>query len=157
MDIKLAIAFDADPKRMLAILWLLGCDRRKGHWTRGVENVAHPACVGTVVSAIHRRSDAARQWMDNLQARTTDGVILVASDLERPLQAELRRLAVPAVVVDPVGTPVLEAPTIGTTNWAGGLSATEHLLNLAFKQDPHGDPEVLAELKILLARYLGLT
>jgi LacI family transcriptional regulator len=101
---------------------------------RGVENVAHPACVGTVVSAIHRRSDAARQWMENLRQRTTDGVILVASDLERPLQAELRRLDVPAVVVDPVGAPVLDAPTIGTTNWAGGLSATEHLLSLGHRR-----------------------
>jgi len=36
------------------------------------------------------------------------------------------------------------------------IGVAEHLLNLAFKQDPHGDPEVLAELKILLARYLGL-
>src|SRR2546421_3655580 len=61
---------------------------------RGVESQAHAACVGTVVSAIHRRSDAARQWLSNLEARTTDGVILVASDLERPLHAELRRLDV---------------------------------------------------------------
>src|SRR5947209_12916465 len=30
---------------------------------RGVEGVAHAACVGTVVSAIHRSSDAARQWL----------------------------------------------------------------------------------------------
>jgi LacI family transcriptional regulator len=101
---------------------------------RGVESTAHAACVGTVVSAIHRRSDAARQWLSNLQARTTDGVILVASDLERPLQAELRRLAVPTVVVDPVGGPAFDAPMIGTTNWAGGLSATEHLLSLGHRR-----------------------
>lgn len=36
------------------------------------------------------------------------------------------------------------------------VDVTEHLLNLAFKDDPEGDPAVLAELKLLLTRYLGL-
>ena len=34
---------------------------------RGVEDVAHAAGVGTVVSAIHRRSASARQWLENLR------------------------------------------------------------------------------------------
>jgi LacI family transcriptional regulator len=96
---------------------------------RGVEDVAHAACVGTVVSAIHRRTTSARQWLDNLRARATDGVIYVNSDLTPPLHAELRRLDVPTVVVDPAGVPSLDVPTVGATNWAGGLSATEHLLS----------------------------
>jgi len=101
---------------------------------RGVEDVAHAACVGTVVSAIHRRSTSARQWLDNLRARATDGVILVTSDLEPPLAAELRRLDVPMVVVDPAGVPSLDVPTIGATNWAGGISATEHLISLGHRR-----------------------
>jgi LacI family transcriptional regulator len=101
---------------------------------RGVEDVAHGAGVGTVVSAIHRRPMSARQWLRNLQARATDGVILVTSDLEPPLHAELRRLKVPTVVVDPAGVPALDVPTIGATNWAGGLSATEHLLSLGHRR-----------------------
>ena len=101
---------------------------------RGVEDVAHAACVGTVVSAIHRRTTSARQWLDNLRARATDGVILVTSALEPPLQAELRRLDVPTVVVDPAGFPSLDAPTVGATNWAGGLSATEHLVSLGHRR-----------------------
>jgi len=101
---------------------------------RGVEDVAHAACVGTVVSAIHRRTASARQWLDNLRARSTDGVILVTSALDPPLQTELRRLNVPIVVVDPVGGTALDAPTIGATNWAGGLSATEHLISLGHRR-----------------------
>lgn len=101
---------------------------------RGVEDVAHGAGVGTVVSAIHRRPMSARQWLRNLQARATDGVILVTSDLEPPLHAELRRLNVPTVVVDPAGVPAMDVPTIGATNWAGGLSATEHLLSLGHRK-----------------------
>ncbi|WP_155370583.1 LacI family DNA-binding transcriptional regulator [Catellatospora vulcania] len=97
---------------------------------RGVEDVAHAAGIGTVVSAIHRRSASAKQWMDNMRARATEGVIFVASALEPPLQAELRRLNIPVVIVDPAGVSTMDAPTIGATNWAGGLRATEYLIGL---------------------------
>src|SRR5687768_9439189 len=59
---------------------------------RGVEDTAHSSGVGTVVSAIHRRTTSARQWLQNMRARATDGVILVTSDMESPVGAELRRL-----------------------------------------------------------------
>jgi LacI family transcriptional regulator len=101
---------------------------------RGVEDVAHAAGVGTVVSAIHRRSTSARQWLQNLRTRATDGVIFVTSDLTPPLHAELRRLNIPMVVVDPAGVPAIDVPTIGATNWAGGLAATEHLLSLGHRR-----------------------
>jgi LacI family transcriptional regulator len=101
---------------------------------RGVEDVAHAAGVGTVVSAVHRRSTSARQWLQNLRTRATDGVILVTSDLAPPIYAELRRLNVPMVLVDPAGVPSVDLPTIGATNWAGGLRATEHLLALGHRR-----------------------
>jgi LacI family transcriptional regulator len=107
-------------------------------WTveiiRGVEEVAHACGVGTVVSAIHRRSTPTRQWMQNLRARASDGVILVLSDLTSPVHAELRRLNVPVVVVDPAGVESLDVPTIGATNWSGGLRATEYLISLGHKR-----------------------
>lgn len=101
---------------------------------RGVEDVTHAAGMGTVLSANHGRSTATRQWLQNLRSRSTDGVILVLSDLAPPLLAELRRLNVAMVVVDPAGVPSVDVPTIGATNWAGGLSATEHLLSLGHRR-----------------------
>ncbi len=101
---------------------------------RGVEDVAHAAAVGTVVSAVHRHSAATRQWLDNLRARASDGVILVTSSLQPAHQAELRRLNVPTVVIDPAGGPALDVPTIGATNWAGGRAATEHLAGLGHRR-----------------------
>jgi LacI family transcriptional regulator len=101
---------------------------------RGVEEVAHAAGVGTVVSAIHGRSGDAREWMQNLRARASDGVILVTSVLEPVLHEELRILGVPIVVVDPAGSPALDVPTIGAANWAGGMAATEHLLRLGHRR-----------------------
>lgn len=112
---------------------------------RGVEDVAHAAGVGTVVSATHRRAEPARQWLHNLRARASDGVILVTSTLESPLLTELQRHDIPLVAVDPVGGPILDAPTIGATNWAGGLAAMEHVLALGHRRIAiiAGPPEVL--------------
>lgn len=101
---------------------------------RGVEDVSHAIGVGTVVSAIHRRAASAAVWLDNLRSRRSAGVILVTSDLSPPMYDELRRLSVPLVVVDPSGLPTMDVPTIGTTNWAGGLSATEHLISLGHRR-----------------------
>ena len=101
---------------------------------RGVEEVAHASGMGTVVSAIHRRTAPTRQWLQNLRARASDGVILVTSDLAPGLHAELKRLNVPVVVVDPAGVPSLDVPTIGATNWTGGLRATEYLISLGHRR-----------------------
>ena len=101
---------------------------------RGVEDVGHTAGVGTVISAVHRRSTPTRQWLQNVRERATDGVILVLTDLAQPVHAELRQLGVPVVVVDPVGASDLDVPTIGATNWAGGMRATEHLLALGHRR-----------------------
>ncbi|MFR9776371.1 LacI family DNA-binding transcriptional regulator [Micromonospora sp. MS34] len=101
---------------------------------RGVEDVGHAAGVGTVVSAIHSESTSTRQWLQNLRARASDGVIVVTSHLSQPVHAQLRRLNVPVVVVDPAGVPATDVPTIGATNWAGGLAATEHLLGLGHRR-----------------------
>jgi len=101
---------------------------------RGVEDVMHSSGVGTVVSAVHRRSTATRQWLQNLYARASDGVIFVTSDLSTPVYAELQRLNIPVVVIDPAGGAAVDVPTIGATNWAGGLSATQHLVQLGHRR-----------------------
>jgi len=101
---------------------------------RGVEDVGHAAGVGTVISAVHRRSAPTRQWLQNVRERATDGVILVLTDLAQPVHAELRQLGVPVVVVDPIGASDLDVPTIGATNWAGGMRATEHLIALGHRR-----------------------
>jgi LacI family transcriptional regulator len=57
-----------------------------------------------------------------------------SSSLDTVLLDELRLLGVPLVVVDPAGSPALDAPTIGAANWSGGLAATEHLLSLGHRR-----------------------
>ncbi|MFR9780214.1 LacI family DNA-binding transcriptional regulator [Micromonospora sp. MS34] len=101
---------------------------------RGVEDVAHAAGVGAVVSAIHRRSSSAREWLDGLRQRGTEGVIFVNSMVVSPLRAGLRRLNIPVVLVDADGVPQPDTSTIGAANWEGGLRATEYLLGLGHRR-----------------------
>jgi LacI family transcriptional regulator len=103
---------------------------------RGVEEAANEAGASTVVSAIHRSASptSTRQWLDNVSARASDGAILVTTDLDSSLRAELQRLDVPAVVIDPAGVPDLDVPTIGATNWTGAVGATQHLTGLGHQR-----------------------
>jgi LacI family transcriptional regulator len=112
---------------------------------RGVEATARAAGVGTVVSTIARRAGEARSWLDAVRSRESDGAILVTGGVDPDLHAELHRLHVPAVVVDPAGRPALDVPTIGAANWAGGLSATRHLIGLGHRRIGfvEGEPAVL--------------
>jgi len=41
---------------------------------------------------------------------------------------------IPLVVLDPNGVPNDEVPSVGSTNWIGGLSATRHLLELGHRR-----------------------
>jgi LacI family transcriptional regulator len=100
---------------------------------RGVEESTHAAGVGMVVSAVHKRPASTRQWLQNLRARTSDGVIFVLAG-PGPASTELQRLGVPVVIVDPAGNASADTPTIGATNYAGGRNATEHLIKLGHRR-----------------------
>ena len=47
---------------------------------------------------------------------------------------QLRSGGIPLVVVDPVNPPPPDLPSVGATNWAGGLAATEHLVSLGHQR-----------------------
>ncbi len=42
---------------------------------------------------------------------------------------QLKTRGIPFVVVDPTGEPLHDTPSVGATNWSGGLAATRHLLS----------------------------
>jgi LacI family xylobiose transport system transcriptional regulator len=61
-------------------------------------------------------------------------VIAVFSDLSEGMRTQLRTRGIPFVVVDPTGEPLHDTPSIGATNWNGGLTATRHLLGLGHRR-----------------------
>jgi len=100
----------------------------------GAEQEATRAGYGLVVTSTHRRRAGNTQWIRNLAQRRSDGVVLVVSDLLPAAERKLERLKLPYVLVDSVGSTPPDVPTVAATNWAGGLSATEHLLELGHRR-----------------------
>jgi DNA-binding LacI/PurR family transcriptional regulator len=47
-----------------------------------------------------------------------------------PELRQVREESIPLVVVDPANMPDPDVPSVGATNWAGGIAATDHLLSL---------------------------
>jgi len=61
-------------------------------------------------------------------------VVPVFSDLSVKQRTQLTAARIPFVVLDPTGVPDDEIPSVGSTNWHGGLSATRHLLELGHRR-----------------------
>ena len=112
---------------------------------RGAEQEANQRGMGLVVTTTHHRDAGARPWLETLGARRSDGVVLVVSRLSETAAARLASLQTPFVLVDPVGGFDPGIPSVGATNFAGGLAATEHLLALGHRRIGivTGPPELL--------------
>jgi DNA-binding LacI/PurR family transcriptional regulator len=100
----------------------------------GVEQVAREANLAVVVSEMQGRHTPGRGWIEGVLARRPAGVIAVFSDLDDVARAQLTARAIPLVVVDPTGEPLHDTPSVGATNWSGGLTATRHLLSLGHRR-----------------------
>jgi DNA-binding LacI/PurR family transcriptional regulator len=97
---------------------------------KGVEEVARENELGVVLSAQEGPGALGRTWVDAVAARRSAGLILVVSELSAEQIARLTARRIPFVVVDPAGEPAAGVPSVGATNWNGGLAATRHLLEL---------------------------
>jgi DNA-binding LacI/PurR family transcriptional regulator len=101
---------------------------------RGVEAVATQHHLAVVISDMQGRWTPGRGWIEGALARRPTGVIAVFSDLSESMRAQLTTRGIPYVVVDPTGEPLHDTPSVGATNWNGGLSATRHLLALGHRR-----------------------
>ena len=101
---------------------------------RGVERVAGQNHLAVVLSEMQGRRTPGRGWIEGVLARRPTGVIAVFSDLSEALRTQLSARRIPLVVVDPTGEPLHDTPSVGATNWNGGLTATRHLLGLGHRR-----------------------
>ena len=100
----------------------------------GVEGFFASHHRGVVVSAVRHDSARPTSWTSGLASHDTEGVILVTSDLTAEQWQQLHGQDIPLVVVDPASVPGPDVPSVGATNWAGGLAATQHLLGLGHRR-----------------------
>jgi LacI family transcriptional regulator, xylobiose transport system transcriptional regulator len=97
---------------------------------RGVERVARENGLAVVLTEMQGALTPGKAWTEQVLARRPTGVIAVFSELTAAQQSQLASRGIPLVALDPTGEPMHQTPSVGATNWSGGLSATRHLLDL---------------------------
>lgn len=109
-----------------------------GEWAieliRGASRVASANDLTLSVIESGVRFGVKPGWARAVAQRQPAGVILVASELPDDDRAQLHSRNVPFVIVDPSGDPPPDAPSVGSTNWTGGMAATRHLIELGHRR-----------------------
>jgi len=101
---------------------------------RGIEEWGAQHETAVAVSSVRHGNARPASWTSALASHHTDGVILVLTRPTETQLGQLRSAGIPLVVIDPANTPPPDIPSVGATNWAGGLAATDHLLGLGHRR-----------------------
>ncbi|MEV0166048.1 LacI family DNA-binding transcriptional regulator [Nonomuraea fuscirosea] len=89
--------------------------------------------VGIVVS-IRSGTERTTAWARELVAAGRRALIAVTGELTAGQPAALARARLPLVLIDPLNLPRTRVTSVGSTNFAGGLAATHHLLSLGHRR-----------------------
>lgn len=101
---------------------------------RGVEEAVRSHGLAVAVTEMRGQLTPASSWAQEVFARRPVGVIAVSARLSAEQQAQLASRAIPLVALDPTGEPAHGMPSVGATNWNGGLIAARHLLELGHRR-----------------------
>ncbi|MGP3955267.1 LacI family DNA-binding transcriptional regulator [Nonomuraea sp. 3N208] len=89
---------------------------------------------GVAVVVSHAKADGDTSWVRDLVAAGRQAMITLACEPTPIHLAALSLAQLPVVVVDPMNPPLSPMSSVGSTNFAGGLCATEHLLALGHRR-----------------------
>lgn len=76
---------------------------------------------------------AAHAWLTDHHHHGVAGIIALAVAVPDPILQAAHDLPMPIVTIDPIDTTDPRLISIGSTNWAGGRSATEHVIKLGHR------------------------
>jgi LacI family transcriptional regulator len=80
------------------------------------------------------RSGRAASWIRELTSTRRRAAIGITCELTDADLAALSRARLPLVVVDPISIAQPDVTSVGSTNFAGGMAATQHLLSLGHRR-----------------------
>ncbi|HKT04530.1 MAG TPA: substrate-binding domain-containing protein [Rugosimonospora sp.] len=101
---------------------------------QGVERIVGQRRLAVGFTDVLRLAAMGRSWAEDLLARRPTGVITVHFGVDPEQHALLAASAIPMVALDPTGEPLHAVPSVGATNWSGGIAATRHLLELGHRR-----------------------
>jgi LacI family xylobiose transport system transcriptional regulator len=100
----------------------------------GAERAARALGHSIVVTQSGDRHAPGPEWLEGVLRRRPAGIVLVFSDLPEESKRQLRVRNTPFVILDPLGDPSPEVPSVGAANYSGGLTATRHLIGLGHRR-----------------------
>lgn len=100
----------------------------------GVERVARQQALAVVFTNALNPVQAPQSWSEQVRARRPLGVITVHSHFTPEQHGELAVSGIPLVALDPMGEPSHGIPSVGATNWSGGVTAARHLVELGHRR-----------------------
>jgi LacI family transcriptional regulator, galactose operon repressor len=105
----------------------------------GTVDAAAEAGVDVVVSRRpegrpDRRADDPAAWAGGLIRSGRRAVVAVVNEFAPGLIATMNKLHLPLVVIDPLNQQRARVTSVGSTNFAGGVAATQHLLGLGHRR-----------------------
>lgn len=128
---------------------------------QGVLDAGAEYGVAVVVSAHSRQREPlathrASAWARDVAAAQRRAVIAVVSELTAADLSALSRAGLPLVVIDPLNMPRARVTSVGSTNFAGGFAATQHLLSLGHRRIGYvGGPRTAACNQARMHGYRG--
>lgn len=100
----------------------------------GVQEVAREQGLSLVLSPSGLRNAPDPDWLPGVLRRRPAGVLLVSTEPAPQMRDRLTSRGIPLAVIDPAGDLPAGVPSVGSTNWAGGLAATRHLIELGHRR-----------------------
>ena len=97
------------------------------------------------VSVVISKPDRNPHWARDLVAAGRRALIAVTTVHTAAHLDDLAKAGLPLVVLDPLHLPHSDVNSVGSTNFAGGLAATQHLLSLGHRRVAYvGGPSIAA-------------
>jgi LacI family transcriptional regulator len=101
---------------------------------RGVQDVLETTGHRLVVFATHEDESLERRWLRRVLEQATDGVLLLLPYERAGLANVLIEHHIPFVAIGDRNDLDVPFPSIGSTIWQGGYTATEYLINLGHRR-----------------------
>jgi DNA-binding LacI/PurR family transcriptional regulator len=100
----------------------------------GIQDALEETGYRLAVFSTNENEASQRLWLRRLLGQSTDGVLLLLPFEQLGLADTLMAQGIPLVAIGDRNEPTTAFPTVGSTIWLGGYTATEYLISLGHRR-----------------------